>query len=322
MNPPRGSRSDPAPQAGGANLTSLQPVRPSAASLRRARRGRDAARAAELAPSVAQLSLQPAPPPLQPPPHLPDLLTDAHDAAAVADGGQSVGDAEGVRMDQASHPPLFASRSASSGGDPAPPSALPPPPPPPPRSSLVCARCGEVRCPGPQLPPPLRLTSEDEFVTYGRIFGYALPPQASTVLMGQEHTAYRVPGSMSLYELAVRLAHTARFGRGGCYNWFAGEDSPEADEFARVLRECLPALLSAPGACWLPAAAAGAPAAATTAAATADPAAVPDAAAARDVMDDESGMVEEGDGMGVFSDFEEDDDYLEDCYDSAFAPLT
>ena len=85
-------------------------------------------------------------------------------------------------------------------------------------------------------------------------------------------------------------------------------DSPEAYAFARVLRECLPALLSAPGVCWLPAAAAGgAPAAATTA-----------AAAAADVMEDESGMESDG----VFSDFAEEDDSLGDCYGMAFAPLT
>jgi len=153
--------------------------------------------------------------------------------------------------------------------------------------------------------------SEGEFARSGRLFGYVVPTQAPAVLMGPESDAYRVPGSMSLHELAARLAHTAHFGRGGCYNWFAGEDSPQAYAFARVLRECLPALLSAPGVCWLPAAAAGAPAAATTAAATA---AAPDAAAVPDVMED--------------GDFEDDDydlegDYgLGDCYGMAFAPLT
>ena len=144
-----------------------------------------------------------------------------------------------------------------------------------------------------------------------------LPTQAPTVLMGPERHAYRVPGSMSLHELAARLAHTAHFGRGGCSNWFAGEDSPQAYAFARVLRECLPALLSAPGVCWLPAAAAGAPAA-TTAAATAAPAAAPDGTAAPDVMEDESGMESDG----VFSDFAEEDDSFGDCYGMAFAPLT
>jgi hypothetical protein len=180
-----------------------------------------------------------------------------------------------------------------------------------PASCVPATRCGEIRCPGPQLPPPLPLTSEDEFARSGRLFGYVLPTQAPTVLMGPEldayRDAYRVPGSMSLHELAARLAHTAHFGRGGCSNWFAGEDSPEAYAFARVLRECLPALLSAPGVCWLPAAAAGAPAA-TTAAATAAPAAAPDGTAAPDVMEDE--------------DFEDDDCDLGDCYGMAFAPLT
>lgn len=129
-----------------------------------------------------------------------------------------------------------------------------------------------------------------------------------------EHTAYRVPGSMSVYELAARLAHTAHFWRGGCYNWFAGEGSPEADEYARVLRECLPALLTAEGAYWLPAAALAAPADGEiiTADAFAAPAAAPDIG----VGVEESSM-EEGDDSAC-------DDYFDDdeCGGYAFAPLT